>query len=142
MIKRIQQQDLMGCGIACAAMIRGFSYADTRDLFIRLGGDESRLTQRAGIDTCQMEELLLICGFALARKYRFNQFTNNERDAWPPEPFADLHLCQVRVGNRGHFVVMLKDGTVLDPAATGQKQLSSYEQVDFVAAVASIERGN
>jgi len=51
---------------------------------------------------------------------------------WPPPPWADLHLCSIMVNPTsifGHRVIILKDGTVLDPLTPDPKRLTDYAGV-------------
>jgi hypothetical protein len=83
-----------------------------------------------------MESQLVQHGFAISRKWRVYQPGNQQRDSWPCEPFAALHWCEVIAGPRGaHAVIMLGDGTVLDPMSDEPKTLADYSEVNFVAAV-------
>lgn len=52
-----------------------------------------------------------------------------------------LTFCEVRVGESApinHFVVMLGDGTVLDPLAIGLHSLGEYHEVHNVVGVYSL----
>jgi len=48
---------------------------------------------------------------------------------WPPEPFAPIHYATVQAGAFYHFVVMLADGTVLDPMRPGHFDLTCWPAV-------------
>jgi len=90
----------------------------------------------SGIGYHHVESQLVEHGFAVARKWRIAQPGNQHREPWPCSPFSSVHWCQVDAGGRGaHAVVMLADGTVLDPMTDEPKRLTDYKQVDFVAAV-------
>jgi len=52
---------------------------------------------------------------AVARRFHHDPVTARERPRWPPEPFAPVHWALVEVAAGGHAVVMLDDGSVLDP---------------------------
>lgn len=80
-------------------------------------------------------------GFAIGRIYRYDQFRkvdgrNQVREVWPIPPFAPVHLCMVHVvQSMGHLVVMLSDGTVLDPLNSSPRQLSNYLSVEYIAGI-------
>ena len=79
------------------------------------------------------------CGVAKAQFMgRFSPTGAVPRVPWPPEPFGDVHLCEVTVQQDSpvnHFVVMLQNGRVLDPLTPERKRLSDYHRVLSVAAV-------
>ena len=78
-------------------------------------------------------------GYAWARKCKVRTGFNNEpRKVWPPLPFGKLHWCQVTTKSGGaHAVIMLEDGTVLDPWTDTRTSLNhpDYTEVAFVAAI-------
>jgi len=133
MVEWTRQEDEFGCFVAAMAMITGQTYAqvkaETGDIYKNKSG-------------CHFsaDQYLAERGYACARLWSFNQFKqdadgNNEKTVpWPPKPFAPVHLCSV-VTSMGHFVVMLADGTVFDPAIPVEKKLSDYERVNWVAGV-------
>jgi hypothetical protein len=86
-----------------------------------------------------MDRYLAERGFAVCRLFLRDLF--HPRTVWPPEPFADTHLCHVKVwqGARNtHWVVMLGDGSVLDPGMAQPKRLTDYYEVYNVAAVVRV----
>lgn len=122
----VPQEDTNGCAVAALAMVTGKSYREVRDYF---GIDfAERGTHVGGI-----EQYLTDHGYAWARLCHYDHLSV-ERTPWPPEPFGDVHICQV-VGSASHTVVMLGDGTVLDPLTPEPKRLSDYQAVHYVAAV-------
>jgi hypothetical protein len=133
----VRQAQPFGCTAACLAMILGCSYSEAA---AKLASDPTIFdTQGGGYHV--MESQLVEHGFAVSRKWRVFQPGNQQRDPWPCAPFADLHWCEVIAGPRGgHAVLMLGDGTVLDPMSDEQKRLSDYAEVNFVAAVIPLSR--
>lgn len=89
------------------------------------------------------EQLLFNEGFAVQRIWQHDASAGSERAPWPPEPWADLHWCEVEVSPTApgsHMVVMLADGTVLDPLTPNLKRLSDYHRVIHVAGVYRVWR--
>lgn len=125
MIQRVQQEDPYGCGVACVAMVSGLSYGEVRRL---LGSSVARrlLGGGYGLTYYTLFDLLSHLGFACLNLWRTNQLNERPRDPWPPEPMADAHICSVSLPTGGHFVVWLRDGTVLDPARSGSFALNDY----------------
>lgn len=130
----VWQEDEHGCGIACAAMLTGKPYQQVRDAFAPLLA-KREVTDRA------VEEYLIAHGFSFQRLFGVSALTNEDRDPWPPAPFADLHLCVVSQCEGsdnpyccGHMVVLLADGTVLDPTVPQPKRLDDYRRVLYVSA--------
>lgn len=126
----VHQEDALGCGIAALAMVMGRPYQDVRADF-----NDRDFSQR-GIDYEEADDYLAQHGYATARVRCF--YLDRMRSAWPPAPFASLHLCVVVCSpnsSRAHFVVMQEDGTVLDPATPVPRRLTDYFAVQNVAAV-------
>jgi hypothetical protein len=131
MIAHVRQQEPYGCAIACCAMIRGVSYAEVRAVF---GSPERGFTHDA------WHEYLARHGFATQHLYRVDQLARAEREPWPLAPWADVHLCAVDAGHGmgSHLVVLLRDGTVLDPATDAARCLGDYPKVSYMAAVYAV----
>jgi hypothetical protein len=117
-------------------MVLGVSYEEAA---AKLATDPA-IFDTSGSGYHVLESQLVHHGYAVSRKWRVFQPGNQQRDQWPCEPFADLHWCEVISGGRGHAVLMLGDGTVLDPMSDEPKRLSDYEEVNFVAAVIPISQ--
>lgn len=117
----VGQEDSFGCGIACVAMITGQGYAD-----VKAALPDPEYLVKTGMPFRHLSDL----GYVVDNP-------RHEATTWPPEPFAELHLCEVHVGDapHGHMVVMLGDGSVLDPLTTDGRRLTDYEAVYIVAAV-------
>ena len=91
--------------------------------------------------TWDFEEELLKAGYAMTSMYRHRPDDMALRDEWPPAPFAGVHVCTVKSNKDSpmrHRVIMLADGTVLDPMTDQPMRLEYYEDVDSVAAVGRI----
>ncbi len=113
----VAQPNGYGCAIACVAMIVDKTYDEMEAWFVDQGLARSRLER--GITDHIWREALAVLGYVHVQRFQCNAFTNRcDRDPWPPEPFAPLHIACVEVatGMTGsHAVVMLGDGSVLDP---------------------------
>lgn len=122
----------MGCGIACLAMLTGRTYAEARDWVDK---SHPQLWRESGIGWAAIDHLLAWEGFAVARRhYASGQFS---------EPFTPVSLCQVYVTgdlDSSHYVVMLADGSVLDPAFPDKTRMTDYGRVVCVCAVVPLTK--
>jgi hypothetical protein len=91
-----------------------------------------------GINYMDADQLLAAWGYATARLFRY--YVSRPREVWPPEPFGAVHLCEVQCAaeSAGHSVVLLADGSVLDPLTPEPRRLTDYYQVHNVALVVPI----
>jgi hypothetical protein len=127
-IKWVHQEDDFGCAFACLAMITGQTYEHVKHELIEC--------YHKGITDEVIDEYLADKGYFIARRKRFVQWRGN-KEGWAA-PFAPVHLVAVLCSYEAeteHVVVMLKDGTVLDPTSQQPKQLSDYVRVMYVAGV-------
>ena len=136
-VQRVNQEHAGGCGIAVLAMLTGKTYQQVASDFAQPLEDGQVLNlNHASPIIRDMDRYLAERGYAVCRLYLRDLFQS--RLPWPPKPFADVHLCFVKVSQgsrRIHAVVMLGDGTVLDPAYPEHYRLIDYYQVYHVAAV-------
>lgn len=132
----VRQEASHECGIACMAMVMGVSLEDARGAYdaVYPGGRAKGRGVTEGITDVELDVVLAECGFATARLYSGGK---KRRAVWPPEPWADAHIATVILVNGGHYVVLLRDGTVLDPMADDPRTLRHphYISVNSVAAV-------
>lgn len=131
----VKQEHMKGCMVATMAMILGKSYQETLALFPCSPDDNNGFSSFVG-DTLLVEE-----GYAVARKYKTRTGYNNQKRAiWPPEPWCDIHWCEVMTAAGGHAIVMLGDGIIMDPWDPSRKSLRdpAYQQVNFVAGVVKL----
>jgi hypothetical protein len=129
----VQQRDRFGCALACLATVLGRTYEDVRDEI----GDPGR-----GLTDGAWCEFLAAQGYAVQHLYRVHQLTQAKRDVWPAAPWAPVLLCLVDAGGPGgHLVVMLYDGTVLDPAGSGEPvTLAAYASVMAMTGLFYVSR--
>lgn len=130
-IAHVRQEDRYGCVLASIAMVLGRSYADVRAEL----GDPDR-----GHTKDFWREYLARKGYAIQFFYRYDCVGKSEREHWPMQPWADLHICCVDAGHGDgtHVVVMLRDGTVFDPTRGTPSRLSDYPSVAYMAAIYSL----
>lgn len=134
MIAWVGQSNRFGCGIAAAAMVAGKSYDDVLAL-LPAGW---RVDEQRGLTLpYTLDQLLTELGYAVAP--RWFHWAGTTRADWPPAPWADVHLCMVGWAAATHYVVLLRDGTVLDPLTPEPRRLGDYEQVMCVAAVVAVQ---
>ena len=129
-MKLVRQKESNGCIVASLAMIVGKSYDDVRadHIFSALESEAKGCSFR------EVEEYLWRHGFAWQEVYRCGPPGNTYKEVWPPRPWADEHICEVAT-SMAHAVVLLRDGTVLDPLTDEPKRLSDYREVYSVRAV-------
>ena len=134
-ISHVLQTDSWGCTFAVIAMLTGRSYASVRDE-IRERFNDDNVGATKGITYLDVVHLLIEAGYWTQLKYRWF-FNNQEREVWPPAPWAELHYCEVIVkgGSGSHAVVVLADGTVLDPLTKEPRQLADYEKTNLVVGL-------
>jgi hypothetical protein len=131
-IALVRQEDNYGCMIAACAMVLGKSYRETKALIHPWHNLQEE--NRRGIGMGEMDGLLVEHGYAISRRFEHYHVACCQRPKWPPQPWADVHICEVVTGGP-HAVVMLNDGRILDPAAGERPSLSEYSRVMWVAGV-------
>lgn len=130
-IRWVGQEDGKGCAVACVAMVLGTTYWDARALFPHYDPSEGLLP----LDALRA---LGEYGWASVEKFPHYSPERRERRTWPLSPFAPVHLVQVITGG-WHAVLMLDDGTVLDPLMNplvhGSRRLRDYDPVLSIAGL-------
>ena len=127
-IAHVRQEEAFGCGPACLAMITGRPYREVRDWF---KGPAWLNARHDGRELSKQErEVVELHDFTRhgisdweVRNYVANHGLASALLPGRVEPFADAHLCSVQMVNGSHFVVLLRDGTLLDPARDGVHSL-------------------
>jgi len=139
-MKLVRQQNARDCGIAALMMLTGHERMQVCGYFGRTNFGNRGLYLRG------LEDYLVDAGYAIAPKARYMGWFAHEdgghveRRPWPPEPFADKHLCTVEVVEGApctHYVVMLRDGTVLDPLSDEPRRLADYRTILSVIGISS-----
>lgn len=138
-IRLVRQKHAYGCVIASLAMIAGLDY-DT------VAADYTWISENDGCDLNTVGfDFLWRHGFACQPVYPYRPGPPIRGDAdesrrirarhpWPPEPWAEAHLCEV-LTSMSHCVVMLADGTVLDPLTDQPRRLTDYARVHNVRGI-------
>lgn len=132
----VAQPDGYGCAIACVAMIVGKTYDEMKTWFVAQGLPRDRM-ERGSHDGI-WREALERHDFVYVQRYRCDPFIGRcERPTWPPAPFAPIHVCCATVAAGSHAVVMLADGTVLDPFKRERTSLAhpDYQEITQVVGV-------
>lgn len=134
-IKLVKQEHAGGCGPATLAMILCMSYEKACEWL-----QDSPVRSRSktidwdndGISHIDLDYCLNKAGWYHQRTYK----SWEPKDNWPPKPFAPIHYVQVgQPSGNSHFVVMLKDGRVLDPLLDDEQDLDSYLEVHNVCGL-------
>jgi hypothetical protein len=125
-IERVEQRHRYGCTAAAVAMVLGKPYDEVQRC--------SRVDfNKNGYDLEAWFDYLFQEGFVYHRMNRFVRLQGGiPRAIWPPLPFAPVHICIVTGVEGGHAVVMLADGSVLDPSREGPLTLSDYFETQVV----------
>jgi hypothetical protein len=136
-IRHVRQAHSYGCVIASLAMVSGLTYDEVAAQYPWFDDERGVCLDTVGFD------FLWRHGFALQLVYPFRPGPPirgdgeearrvRARDPWPPLPWAQAHLCQVEMPGGSHCVVMLADGSVLDPLTDERKRLADYSRVNNV----------
>lgn len=135
-LKLVIQPENCGCALAAVATVVGKTYAEVRQ-YIHMDRD---FTQQGTYDN-EMLSLLEVFGYSYQSRSRWVSRLDAEREQWPCEPWADVHLCVVRnlPDTSYHMVVMLRDGRVLDPWWGVVQGLHRYSAVLSIHAVYPIK---
>lgn len=127
-VRWVRQEDAYGCGLAVLAMLTGRTYAEAKER-VRTFQNEPCNWAANGCTHYTLDRFLAGDGWYVQRRY----------NAWTElssEPFADIHYASVQQpSNNGHFVVVLGDGTVLDPNREGRYRLSDWAHVNQIVGL-------
>ena len=129
----VAQEDAKGCGLAVLAMLTHQTYSDVRKHLSQLCGREN--FDERGICNDEVDEYLGIKGFAVIRRFANSPFNMKPRADFP-STFAPIHFANVEQSSGSwHFIVVSKDGKILDPLTKEEKQFSDYRRVGSIAGV-------
>lgn len=113
-IRHVRQEDGSGCGVACLAMVTGKTYQAVK----AWDGFSGKDFRGGGLTYHDAMQYLTDHGYATALRFKWlpgcSDTGHHTRTPWPTAPYAPSHLVSVQNGR--HLVVLLPDGTVLDPA--------------------------
>lgn len=138
-VEYVAQPNNYGCAIACLAMVLGYSYKEMEAWLEKEGLTAERRAQ--GISDFVYRDVIYRHGLGTVHFYRYDLLLQKDREPWPPIPFAPVHICCVEVeGGFHHAVVMLQDGTILDPYKMQRRTLThpDYKGVAHVTGIYSI----
>jgi hypothetical protein len=149
-VRWVRQEHRSGCALAALAMVTGQTYQYVHDyLNTRVGrhieDSPGKYKWVIGVDAEEhgvaiFDDGLFFLrdhGYAYQKRYRSPYTTGYEQpkhDPWPCEPWADVHIAVVAT-SASHALVLLKDGTVLDPMTPDPRRLSDYSTVESITAV-------
>lgn len=128
-IRWVRQEDAEGCAIATLAMLLDRGYADVK-AEIEAGPEHgsSKDWTSSGVTYYTVEWVLARAGAFVQRRYPVW--------GWTMEPFAPQHYANVKQpSGRSHFVVVLADGSVLDPLREGVYSLDDWEIQNLTGVV-------
>lgn len=126
-IKFVWQPEKAGCGVAVLAMVSGKTYLQARQYFTL----ERDFTEQ-GMHNGELEGALFTLGFAVQIFTPTHaRLGYSKRTEWPMKPVSGLAICQVKNlrDSVWHYVVVLRDGRVLDPAFGVIQGLHRYPEV-------------
>ena len=121
----VQQEDPAGCGAATLAMILKISYEEAKqqvDALLWEGELKPVNWLVGGCTSYHLDRVLYDHGYFKQTRYA----------AWGKHlsAFAEIHYAIVQQpSNNHHFVVMLRNGIVLDPMNEGQFAISDWSKV-------------
>jgi len=137
-VNYVKQEHLNGCVVASLAMVLGKSYTEVHDEIAPLvwwydyelaknefkdNEERTEACWKKGIDFSERGITLDDAyrwlgerGWASQLRYKVYPFDwKARREDWPPKPWAPIHLCSVQATRGSHAIVMLRDGSLLDP---------------------------
>jgi hypothetical protein len=132
MIRWVRQEDPLGCAAACAAMVAGLTYRQVIEAW-----PEPSIFARHGITHFDMQQFLSEQGIPNQLRYKFElgmcTVGNQKIRAGWPAVFAPAHV--IGIDNGRHDVVLLADGTILDPEREQPRRLEEVGDVAFMVGV-------
>lgn len=140
----VGQEDAGGCGAATLAMLCDCTYGEAKELVDGLLWQESGTLEYRPVNwheghpltTYHLDRVLYMHGY-----YKQTRYASWGHDLG--KPFAPVHYAMVvQPSHNYHFVVVLADGSVLDPLREGVYALSDwpvvYQVVGLAAAPSSV----
>jgi hypothetical protein len=119
------------CMIACLAMVMGKTFDD-------VFADMDRYWKNEGhsMGTSDDAWIAYLSAHGYAIQDIDHEYTPDERliNPWPIKPFAPIHIVFV-YSEGSHAVVMLQDGTILDPTDIHYKSRHEYHRVYRIVGV-------
>lgn len=118
-VELVKQEDECGCGVACAAMILGATYAEIRKDF------ETDFSKK-GMPLKKFIEYIADHGYSVIKKECVFFNHKNELDAEMVKPFAEVHVIEYTPhydSKDSHVIVMDKEGKFYCPSGTEHTDL-------------------
>lgn len=130
-MRYIPQKDKHGCGVAVLAMLTNQSYDVVKDYLSSVPnvGDID-----TGISDFVMRFYLYEFNYAVAMRFPTIMLSKTPRENL--EPFSDVAFACV--DNPAHYIVLFRDGTVLDPARPKRRHITEYNKINHIGAVVRI----
>jgi hypothetical protein len=135
-VEHVLQEDYCGCLVACLAMVTGRTYRDVKAWEGFVG--KNFRERSGGLTYHDVLQYLSDHGHAGALRFRWlpgcSDSGHHTRNPWPTDTFAPAHILGVTNGGQ-HGVVLLPDGTVLDPQHATPRQLEDYGDVAYMLGI-------
>jgi hypothetical protein len=133
-VKYVKATLTNSCVPACLAMVTGKTLNRVVKDIYEHWENEGRYE---GVDDSIVDQYLSKNGYAIQRiphEYEPNKLLIKK---WPVKPFAPIHIVDVWSSNPAgmHAVIMLHDGTILDPSNKRIKDIATYQRVFAVTGV-------
>ncbi len=135
-LKLVYQRERSDCLVAAVATAIGKPYQD-----IRFAYDLTHDFSDEGMHMNAAASILDRYGYAVQWRYATDPRLNYApRNPWPPAPWADVTICDVRTLSEhcDHAVVLLRDGRVLDPYWGVLQGLHRFTKVNSMMAVYAV----
>ena len=119
------------CMVACLAMVTGKTFDEVfRDM------DKYWKNEGHSMGTSDDAWIAYLSAHGYAIQDIDHEYTPDERliEPWPIRPFAPIHIVFV-FSEGSHAVVMLEDGTILDPTDIHYKSRHEYHRVYRIVGV-------
>jgi hypothetical protein len=131
-IKYVKATLTNSCVPACLAMVTGKTLNRVVKEIHEYWENEGRYE---GVDDYIVDQYLSKNGYArVNHEYEPNKLLIKK---WPIKPYAPIHIVDVWSSNPPgmHAVIMLKDGTILDPSNKRIKDVSQYQRVFAITGI-------
>jgi len=136
-VKYVETQQENGCVIACVAMITGQTFKQTLVGFEEFWNNEGKLE---GTGDEPFFQYLSARGYAMQHVSHDYRPEDKLIEPWPLKPWAPIHTLDV-YSEGPHAVVMLHDGTILDPNDRHIKSIDEYHRVYAMQGIWKIGLG-
>lgn len=135
-LKFVYQRQRSDCLVAATAMAIGKPYRD-----VLFAYDLTHDFSDEGMHMHAAASILDRYGYAVQWRYATDPRLNYAaRNPWPPAPWADVTICDVRTLSEhcDHAIVLLRDGRVLDPYWGVLQGMHRFTKVNSMMAVYAV----